>query len=188
MRLTQAETPLSVDLTKQNMTFWNSKKTIELAEKWKDSDFSDSKRQIFLSFFLNNIYQAILFSFPFLERQSDHWSELFSRHRVCVFGNSFWLQSQNLFSFSPFPFSFLSPRHREGSSGTRLQAPPCRQPRLAVELSGALGEGRGAAVPTEGGLFQDAKVKELFNEPYQVLAAIPDLAELLILKKHSRYC
>lgn len=65
-----------------------------------------------------------------------------------------------------FYFSFLSPRHREGSPGTRLQAPSRSQPRLAVELSGALGEGGGAAVPTKGGLFQDAKVKELFNEPW----------------------
>lgn len=47
----------------------------------------------------------------------------------------------------------LSSRHREGPSGTRLQAPPRCQPRLAVELSGAVGEGGGAALPTEGGLL-----------------------------------
>lgn len=51
-------------------------------------------------------------------------------------------------------------RHREGPPGARLQAPPRRQPQLAVELPGALGEGGGAAVPAEGGQRQDAAVKE----------------------------
>lgn len=46
--------------------------------------------------------------------------------------------------------SSLSSRHREGSPGTGLQAPLCCQPRLAVELSGAMGEGGGAALSTEG--------------------------------------
>lgn len=54
-------------------------------------------------------------------------------------------------------------RHREGSPGAGLQAPSRGQPRLAVELLGALGEGGGAALPAEGGLLQDAKVGETKN-------------------------
>lgn len=58
-----------------------------------------------------------------------------------------------------------------------------------MELFGALGEGGGAAVPTKGGLFQDAKVKELFSEPYLVLQAIPDLVDVICwLKKHNTHC
>lgn len=60
----------------------------------------------------------------------------------------------------------MLPRHREGSPGAGLQTPLCCQPRLAVELSGALGEGGGAAVPAKGRLLQDAEVKELSNEPW----------------------
>lgn len=64
-------------------------------------------------------------------------------------------------------FSYLL-RHREGSSGARLQAPPCRQPWLAVELFGALGEGGGATVPAEGGLLQDTKVKNCMLQTVQI--------------------
>lgn len=50
----------------------------------------------------------------------------------------------------PLTVKLLSPRNREGSSSSGLQAPPRGQPRLAVELPGALGEGGGAAVSAEG--------------------------------------
>lgn len=65
-------------------------------------------------------------------------------------------------------FFFYLSRHREGSSGARLQAPPCCQPRLAVELFGALGEGGGATVPAEGGLLQDTKVKNCMFQTIQI--------------------
>lgn len=65
---------------------------------------------------------------------------------------------QAFWPFSPPTALTVQPRHWEGSAGAGLQAPSCGQPRLALELLGALGEGRGAALPTEGGLLQDAEV------------------------------
>lgn len=59
-----------------------------------------------------------------------------------------------------FFFPSVTSRNREGASGTRLQAPSCRQPWLAVELFGALGKGWRKAVPSEGWLLQDATVWE----------------------------
>lgn len=87
----------------------------------------------------------------------------------------------------PCPHFLLLPRHREGSSGAGLQAPPCRQPRLAVELSGALGEGGGAAVPAEGGLLQDAEVKRSFRPCSH---CSPDLTRIWSywMKVHITYC
>lgn len=64
----------------------------------------------------------------------------------------------SLLTFSPPTASTVQLRHWEGSPGSGLQAPSRGQPWLAVELLGALGEGRGAALPAKGGLLQDAKV------------------------------
>ena len=58
-------------------------------------------------------------------------------------------------------------RHREGAPGPGVRAAARGQPRLAVELPGALGQGGGAAVPAARRPGQDAEVSSRRPGPRQ---------------------